>query len=227
MNWQSFWDKMARNSKNQHQQVGRISSRMPINDIITQNIIKHITQVLQLYPGDSLLDVCCGNGFLAHQLAKRCRRVVGIDISHAQIHLALHDHNAVNTTYYQGDALELSKLIPQTFDKILLYFSFQYFESVEAGSQVVGEMAKLLHPKGRILIGDVPDSQYFFKYYNTPKRYLSYLYKKARKKNDMGKFWKTKEMEAIAKEHGLKLSILPQPKHLPFSYYRTDYLLQK
>ncbi len=55
-------------------------------------------------PDDKVLDIGCGNGACAFDLAKKARKVVGIDISKKNIEAARKKFNSKNLEYILGDA---------------------------------------------------------------------------------------------------------------------------
>lgn len=66
----------------------------------------------------SVLDVGCGNGALALDLAKHTKKVVGIDNNFQRIQEARSKFQASNVEYIHGDALTF--LFPGRFDAIVL-----------------------------------------------------------------------------------------------------------
>lgn len=68
--------------------------------------------------GDSVLDIGCGNGSLAFDLAKKAEKVVAIDIIHQNINIARKKYSADNIEYLIGDATSCN--FTQTFDSVIL-----------------------------------------------------------------------------------------------------------
>ena len=67
--------------------------------------------------GLELLDVGCGSGYFAREMARRGARVTGVDISPRMIALAKEIAKPRGIVYYAIDAAELtSALAPQSFD---------------------------------------------------------------------------------------------------------------
>lgn len=218
--WKNYWNKTG-----QKQTALQQVQRDDINADQMLAINKHIIQLLDLKPEDTLLDVCCGNGLLSWSLSKSCKSVVGVDFSSSLIASARAMHSNTNLFFIEEDATKLSEAIDEKFDKILLYFSFQYFDRVK-GLKVLQEMKKLLKPGGQILIGDVPDKKKFWTYYNTvPKRFF-YFKQWLFRQPKMGKFWSEKEMQLLAEQNQLKGLFIEQDKKLPHAHYRFDFLLK-
>lgn len=59
-------------------------------------------------PGDIILDIGCGNGFVASEISKKASKVVGIDTDPIHIELAKKYHSKNNIEYILGDATEYS-----------------------------------------------------------------------------------------------------------------------
>ena len=115
----------------------------------------------------------------------------------------------------------------EQFDKIILYFSFQYFDSYQKGFEVIKNLSKHMKPEATILIGDVPDLAKKDVYYNTFSKKLRLIKQNFFGQNDMGKFWSEAEMNRICKSLGLTGEFIKQKSELPFSNYRFDYLIKK
>lgn len=55
-------------------------------------------------PGSKILDIGCGNGFVASQIAKKAGHVTGIDTESANISIAKKNHAQENIEFILGDA---------------------------------------------------------------------------------------------------------------------------
>jgi ubiquinone/menaquinone biosynthesis C-methylase UbiE len=223
MNWKEIWDKIGA-QKDSFAQVGR-GDGSGIKEEQLDIIVQHIVHTLDIKPDDIVLDICCGNGLLTSRLSRYCKKIVGVDFSEVLIDQARNNFPSIE--FICADALELnsSTFSSIQFDRINLYFSFQYFDSVHKGRKVIEHMLPLLAPGGKILLGDIPDREYFFVFYNSIRK-IAYLIKKMLEdKNDMGKFWSEEELLLICKQLGLKGEKLSQPRNLPYSHYRMDFIL--
>lgn len=67
---------------------------------------------------DSVLDIGCGNGAVAYDVAKVASRVLGIDIDEGNINLALQRYQFPHLDFLVGDALEA--LPDETFSVVIL-----------------------------------------------------------------------------------------------------------
>jgi len=219
--WKNYWNNTALD-KSLLNQVQRNSNTKDDGLLLVET---HLVELLNLSNSDTLLDVCCGNGLITNRLSKYCSAVLGIDFSPLLIDVATQNNPYSSVEYLTGDATTITKITNQKFDKIVLNFSFQYF-NFEEGLKVVSEMKKLLNPKGIILLGDIPNQKYFWAYYNTlPKRFF-YFKQWLFMQPKMGKFWSEQEMMKLARLNNLKGTFLKQNETLPHAHYRFDFVLE-
>tara|TARA_B100000780_G_C21018805_1_gene408240 strand:- start:93 stop:767 length:675 start_codon:yes stop_codon:yes gene_type:complete len=219
--WKTYWNNSALD-KSLFNQV----QRNPNKDDDTLLLVEsHLVELLNLSSTDSLLDVCCGNGLITKRLSKYSNNVLGIDFSALLINSAKENNDYSNIEYLLGDAASLTKNTNEKFDKIVLNFSFQYF-NFKQGLKVVSEMKKTLKPNGIILLGDIPDKNKFWLYYNTYQKRFFYFKQWLFRQPKMGKFWSEKEMMKIAEIHNFRGTFLKQKETLPHSHYRFDFLLK-
>jgi SAM-dependent methyltransferase len=99
---------------------------------------------------ERVLDVGCGTGLLAQELAKHFRSVVGIDLSAPMLAIARAKRAAPNIEYRQADASTAEMDGP--FDAIVSHTTFHHIGDV-AGT--VTRLKSQLAPHGRFLIVDV------------------------------------------------------------------------
>ncbi len=222
MNWKKYWDRIAIN--NPHNKISQVQRKDEESTLLTVN---HITRILDITREDKVLDVCCGNGIITCEIAKKCNSIIGVDQSENLLKAAKIGAKELNIEYVNGSALKLSELLNgQKFDKIYMQFSFQYFDKKNQGNKVISELLKCLNPNGKIFIGDIPECNKFSEYYNTAMKKLRFYKERLLLKNEMGKFWKVTKIDAICKGFGVKGTYLKQPQECPYSYYRFDYLIE-
>jgi demethylmenaquinone methyltransferase/2-methoxy-6-polyprenyl-1,4-benzoquinol methylase len=122
----------------------------------------------RLEPGGSALDVCCGTGDLALELAGRVGpggRVVGLDFSAPMLELAQDKSRdaGVPVRWVQGNALELP-FADGEFDAATVGFGVRNVVDLERG---IAQMARVVRPGGRIVILEIttpvrPPLSWFF-----------------------------------------------------------------
>ncbi|MEB3368397.1 class I SAM-dependent methyltransferase [Saccharopolyspora mangrovi] len=115
----------------------------------TQAESEFVRQLLELPPGDELLDLACGHGRLSNRLAAMGCRVTGLDSSATFLRHARADaaELGVEVAYVDGDMRELPW--QERFDAVLNWFTaFGYFS--DAGNRrVLSEVHRALRPGGR------------------------------------------------------------------------------
>jgi SAM-dependent methyltransferase len=111
-----------------------------------------ITRLLDLRPGERVLDLPCGHGRIANRLAAAGYVVTGLDASELFLSRAREDaaRRGTGVGYVHGDM----RAIPWSaeFDVLINWFtSFGYF-SDEENRNVLSQMRRALRPGGRLLM---------------------------------------------------------------------------
>jgi cyclopropane fatty-acyl-phospholipid synthase-like methyltransferase len=228
MDWKFFWQQQGK-QESPLLQVGRKGGQSLQEDAWMVEYAAYVANQLGLTKNDTLLDVCCGNGLLTHYLSKHCKAVLGVDFSVPHIQFAQAHYASETVQFVCVDALQLETLkieqpiFTNGFTHASLCFSFQYFESVQSGLKVVQGVFK--HTKGSLFLGDIPDREQFFVYYNSFVKLGRLLKQMLFQQNDMGKFWSENELDFIAKGVQRSGEKRIQPKHFPYAHYLMDYLI--
>lgn len=118
------------------------------SDYQQQVVFPNTLRLLELKPGQRVLDVACGQGAFARRLASGGARVTGIDASRDLIERA-RKQSPREVTYVVGDATRLSGAVEGPFDAIACIIAIQNIEQVEP---VFAGCAALLAPKGRLAL---------------------------------------------------------------------------
>lgn len=111
----------------------------------------------QLAPGDAALDVCCGTGDLALELARRVApdgHVVGTDFSEPMLDLAREkasSRGATGVRFEWGDALHLP-YEAGSFDAVTIGFGARNLSDLDLGLR---EMSRVLKDGGRLVILEI------------------------------------------------------------------------
>lgn len=115
----------------------------------------------------------------------------------------------------------------EEFNKIIFYFSLQHFTYRET-VLLYEKIYKWLCKEGIAYIGDIPDANKLFSFFNTRERH-ELLFSSIKKNEPIIGTWFTKEFLLRLSLHvGFKqVEIVEQPSYLINSHYRFDIKLRK
>jgi len=102
-----------------------------------------------VWPGDRVLDACCGTGDLAVEAERRGGRVVGLDFSERMLERARKKSGAIE--WVQGDALA-QPFGDGEFDAATVGFGVRNLADLEGGLR---ELARVLKPGGRLAVLEI------------------------------------------------------------------------
>jgi len=209
------WDEQATASKHPGRQVCR-----PIGPEDIKNMAGDIANKLQLARfNGALLDVGCGNSFVAAYLDIPRENITGVDYSSEMVRLAR--RLSPRSRFFRREANNL--VFPDNqFDRVLCYSIFHYFPDDDYSQSVIAELIRVAKPGGIILIGDVPDKRHEkeFKLASNPD------YEKAIPLIQRYSKWRFFDLESWREnlaQKGHRCEILSQPKSLICSSYRKDF----
>lgn len=111
-----------------------------------------VIRLLDLQPGDRILDCPCGYGRHSIELSSRGFEVVGCDISSKMLEPALSTNGTNgNLTFVKNNMLYLN--FQEEFDAVInLFFSFGFFETDDENLRVLGNFYRALKPGGKFIM---------------------------------------------------------------------------
>lgn len=111
-----------------------------------------VERLLAPQPGETLLDVACGNGSFSRRLAALGARVVAFDFSERLLALAKeHTADDAPIEYHQIDATDEAQLLAlgaQRFDAAVCNMALMYMAAIEP---LASALSRLLKPGGRFV----------------------------------------------------------------------------
>ncbi len=120
------------------------------DDKEANDFIDTLVGKIQISKEHRVLDVACGKGRFAKYISQKGIKVVGIDISPANIQSALSLSNA-DLSFVQGDMRQMNYI--EEFDYVLnMFTSFGYFDNEEDNFNAISSMVKALKPNGTLLL---------------------------------------------------------------------------
>jgi len=131
------------------------------DDVTTARQAAFVVEVLELRPGDSLLDLACGYGRHSLLFAERGLEVTGLDLSAFYIEIA---REAATKARFEVEFIVADmREIPYTnaFDAaVSMFTSFGFFPTRDEDMGVLAGAARALKPGGKLLI-DYENPLYF------------------------------------------------------------------
>jgi ubiquinone/menaquinone biosynthesis C-methylase UbiE len=144
-------DELLREEFNRWAEAGKGEQMREHHADITEKTLR----LMDLKPGDRVLDLGCGEGWASRILANAVQgaegfgQVLGLDISDEMVRLArAHSRNFDNLMFVCGSAEQIP-WEENFFDKILSVESFYYYANQE---RALGELFRVLAPKGQLFI---------------------------------------------------------------------------
>lgn len=146
------------------------------------SLFRNIRENLNLRINDSIIELGCGSGWILIDLAKFARRAYGLDVSREMLKSA-------------QTLLPLSSLVSgeigklpfkdKSFDCALSYFVFINFADDRYVENALVEIARVLKPGGRALIGQLPDKGGSARYDKARNAYYEYCRKTFKLKENL------------------------------------------
>lgn len=224
--WQKHWESNSGfTSKNPHVKVGRTTFGIPILPENWELTLRFLKQKLRLSKEKNILDLCCGNGLISIEFAKYVQNVYSIDYSKVLIK-ELEAHKIFNIHSKCAD-VNLLNFKRDNFDNIIIYFAIQHFSKKET-IQLLKKAKSWLKKGGQIYIGDIPDEEKIWQFFNQKKYRSAYFTALENSKPVIGN-WFSKHFFLYLGEYldFKNVEIIRQKKYMINQHYRFDILITK
>jgi cyclopropane fatty-acyl-phospholipid synthase-like methyltransferase len=206
-------------------QVRRTVRGKPVSDEQIGMIVSAIRRALEMKKQDTLLDIACGNGALAHLLFGSCLGYLGVDLSEHLISVAKANFEALPAyEFVHAGASDYVRAEPrpERFSKVLCYGSFPYFSPDDAGEVLRALFEKFVNVRS-VFIGNLPDRDRAALFYEGPPD----AQELADCRSQIG-IWRSRdEFAQLARGAGWEVKISTMPADFYASHYRYDALLSR
>lgn len=222
--WIDFWNKNnIINKNNVHEKVGRTIKGVPIKEEQWKDVINDLENQLELNKNDDVLDIAAGSGALSIPFSKIVNSVIAVDISEKLIN-DLNGIENIKTILADARSIEFNEA---QFSKIILYFALQHFSEKET-MLLFKKIYKWLKPGGFFYIGDIPDSDKKFEFFNNRERESAYFNSILTDEPIIGTWFNKEFLEKLGIFIGFKqATLIEQPEEYINAHYRFDILLRK
>jgi ubiquinone/menaquinone biosynthesis C-methylase UbiE len=223
--WTKYWENKIIKGLDQQSQVARTRNKEPINSLLWEQTLSGLVKNLELKKKDIVLDLCCGNGLIATKICQKVKSIYCVDINKKLLEV-IKKQKISNLRVLCKD-VERIKFQEEKFSKVIWYSGIQYFSHKNIIS-LAFKIYKFSKPKSIFYIGDIPDKQKLWKYFNTKLRKKNYFDGVLNDKPIIGtwldKIWLKNLFHLVGFK---KVVILKQNKKLIYSDFRFDLLICK
>lgn len=192
-------------------------------------MIEYLAGALDLGPGDRLLDICCGNGAVTRELARRCAAAAGVDFSATLIDRARRYNAEPNLTYHIGDARHLDApglAVAGGFTRVSMFFSLQHLSEADL-EPLLDAILAVSAPSAVILFGGVLDRTRKHLYLDTAEKRAAYEAYVREGRDRLGTWWAPANLAAAAERRGLACVIDQTSEGRLGGHYRFDARLHR
>lgn len=224
--WKQYWETNEITGRDDLQmQVGRTVNRKPIDEERWNKTVQDIISLMKPENDETIMDLCCGNGLLSVPLAEKSQEVIAVDISQKLLDkIDLEKHPNIKTI--KSDVLALN-FTDGSLDKAVIYFAIQHFD-LEETLLLFRQIRRFLKDGGIFYIGDIPEQEKIWAFFNTPEYEKAYFNSIEEKKLIVGQWFSRSFIEKAAIYTGFsEVTTFDQPNHQVNSHYRFDAILKK
>lgn len=120
----------------------------PIGQLVKEKEGALVFQLLDLRPGEKILDAGCGTGVFTLDYLAKGAEVVGLDVSGPMLRLAVKKAAGYPFSAIRGDMLQLP-FKDNAFDKVV---SVTALEFISDAKKALDELFRVTRPEGRVVI---------------------------------------------------------------------------
>ncbi len=220
--WVEFWTRHGQSSAeaDEQTQVLRTFNKQPVTPERWRFTLADLEGKLPVGPDDDLLDLGCGNGLLTEHFASRCRSVTSVDVSGGLLE-RLERRALPNVRTLHCDMRRVA-FADASFSRVLMYASIQYLAESET-VMLFRALSRWLRPSGLLFVGDVPDRDRLWSFYDTAERRSLYFTNLVADRDVVGTWYQGEWLRRLAADAGFaEAEVIPQPKELIYSHFRFD-----
>ncbi len=222
--WINYWkNNDIVNKSGLHEKVGRTIAGKPITNEKWSDVLSDLETQLTLNSKDDLLDIAAGSGAISIPFSNKVHSVIAIDISEK----LLSGMEGINGIKTMAADIRTTDFEENQFSKIILYFALQHFTEKETVI-LFQKIHKWLKPNGFCYIGDIPDEEKKFDFFNSKEREVAYFNSIVKSQPIIGTWFMKDFLKKLGKYSGFKeTSIIAQPEDYINAHYRFDVKLVK
>jgi 2-polyprenyl-3-methyl-5-hydroxy-6-metoxy-1,4-benzoquinol methylase len=120
---------------------------------------EHLTRYLcaqDLVDGKVVLDIACGSGYGTQLLAKKAKKVYGVDVDKDTVEYAKKNFGATNVVYKLGDGVA----IPLDDNSVDVVVTLETIEHIENYDKFIDEVKRVLKPDGLAIVSTPNDLEF-------------------------------------------------------------------
>ena len=225
--WTNYWLEHSKNIKGKkpQSQVLRTFNKQDINDDKWNLTLSHVIKYLDLRTSDIVLDLCCGNGLITREISKKCMSVTAVDISDELIsEINVESNNNIKIIVQDIRDVEFEN---NTFSKVIIYAGIQYLNYKET-LLLFKAVYNWMKIDGIFFIGDIPDINRIWHFYNTKQRESIYFNSIEEEAPIVGTWYNKDFLQKLANYCSFKeVEIIEQHKDMIYSHFRFDMYMKR
>lgn len=225
--WVNFWKDHGKSTVDCDEQtrVLRTLNKQPIEKELWEDTLTLMAEHVKPVPDDVVLELCCGNGLISRYFSKICKTVVCVDVS-ADLVTSIDTKEHTNIETIVADIRDLS-FPDSTFSKIIIYAGIQYLSPAET-TTLFANVYDWLKPAGIFFLGDIPNYNNIWDFYNSTDREAVYFHNLQREEPLVGTWFQPEFFEKLGSYAGFADSVyIPQHEDMIYSHFRFDFKLRK